>query len=40
MDEKTLNLWRQIESCRRRTSKQAAVRPTAAPSPERQGAKS
>lgn len=38
MDEKTLNLWRQIESCRRRSSRQAA-RPTAAPSPERQGAK-
>jgi hypothetical protein len=40
MDEKTLNLWRQIESSRRRTSRQAAVPPTAAPSPERQGAKS
>jgi hypothetical protein len=40
MDEKTLNLWRQIESCRRRTTRQAAARPTAAPSPERQGAKS
>lgn len=40
MDEKTLNLWRQIESCRRRTARQGAVPPTAAPSPERQGAKS
>jgi hypothetical protein len=39
MDEKTLNLWRQIESCRRRAGRQVA-RPTAAQSPERQGAKS
>jgi hypothetical protein len=26
MDDKTLNLWRQIEGYRRRTGKQAAVR--------------
>jgi len=35
MDDKTLNLWRQIESCRRRNKGQAAGRPKTPTAPPR-----